>query len=164
MPVTQLARVLPLLIIATVANSGCLFFPCPHSATRNSHLTGRVVDDETGSPLAGVVVELSESTSYYGDVSMLTDEDGRFDLPPKQARAYIKIVPLLPFDYFPTCSETLRLHLPQEEAAPPEAPAYREQTLEVHSCPPTPVPGSPDPSNEDIRDDLGEIRLKRRPW
>jgi len=140
--------------------SGCVFFPWPHTVARNSHLSGRVLDDETGLPIAGALVELSDSKSYYGDVATRTNDDGYFDLPPTQTRAYIIIVPLLPFDYFSFCSDALRIHGPAVASGVRADPKYREQTIEVHSCPPDPIPGSPSPSNEDIRDTVGEIRLK----
>ena len=145
-----------LLGLLVALTSGCLVLPIPHKSLRNSYLSGKIVDDTSGTPLSDVSIALDDSGSFYGSVRTETIPDGTFELKPTERWGFFVILAFLPFESF-SCVDRLHIHASPKDGGY----VYGDQWLEVRSCPPTPLLFHEIQSNLEIRDDLGEIRLKR---
>jgi hypothetical protein len=76
----QFARIL-LILIPALCLTGCIMLPIPHDEWLSPKFSGVVRDAETGAPLAGVKVTLSDyrrSENEIGAIATRSDEKGRF--------------------------------------------------------------------------------------
>lgn len=89
-----------LLTIVLMSSAGCLIVPYPHVRQDIHARNGRVVDADTGSPLAGAVV-----TSLTNGRECVTDVEGRFALPEVRRWHWgLLITPALIYDIWPFLS------------------------------------------------------------
>jgi hypothetical protein len=86
-----------LLTIVLMSSAGCLIVPYPHVRQDIRARNGRVVDADTGSPLAGAVV-----TSLTNGSECVTDAEGRFTLPEVRGWHFGRLItPPLSYDIWP---------------------------------------------------------------
>ena len=67
-----------------------------------SHITGRIIDADTGRPVAEAIVGLSQ-----GHASSETDSNGSFEFKPEEEWRFFINLPLLPFEFWWMCGDNL---------------------------------------------------------
>lgn len=89
---------------------GCVLVPCPHRVYTNSHVSGRVIDDDTAMPIKGIHARIGSSNGCA-----TTGKEGAFDICPAKQWRYIVLIPLVPVDLVPIMGDVLQLS--DEDAA-----------------------------------------------
>jgi hypothetical protein len=141
-----------ILLVSTVNIFGCLVIPYPHKVVPHSYITGRVIDFETQQPISGAQIYL-----HWAGARTETDENGQFEFVPGEERRFLVRIPLLPWEFWWLCGDTLVVDSPRSVGLL----RYRRETREVKSCP---VPywwAHSRRENFDIHENLGDIPLGR---
>jgi hypothetical protein len=144
-----------LVLLLMLGLTGCLAIPYPHKIVPYSHITGRIIDANTGAPVAGAIVGLSQ-----GHASRETDSNGNFEFKPEEEWRLFFNLPLLPFEFWWMCGDDLVIEGPYE---PGKEIRYRRQAIQVNSCPVPFFLAYSRRENLSIRGDLGDIPLRPLP-
>jgi hypothetical protein len=89
-------------VVFAILSYGCAV-PCPHTSVRSFEITGRVVDDQTGLPIAGARIQpldyirrTNSVPTIIPDLSItpvaVSEADGRFKLPGTKNMLWTKTV------------------------------------------------------------------------
>ena len=114
-------------------------------------MSGRVVDEETGAPIEGVVVSLDGPNS--SKILAVTGPSGELRVEPVDEWRLFFVVPLLPIEVFPA-PRAIWFRAPGDRR-------YRVQSIAAAFCTPRPWLADRNEEARRINDDLGTIRLKR---
>jgi len=134
----------------------CIPLPIPHPTTEHGAVRGRVIDDDTERPVAGVQVIVGEP---YEEPEATTDADGRFAIAEREGWRFLWIIPLGPLDPAWRC-ESLAFVYPGVVPTEKGDRTYRDVSVSFRSIPPSPILGGRGQVNRGLEDDVGTVRLK----
>lgn len=133
---------------------GCIALPIPHTVVEHGAIRGRVVDDETGRPIAGVKLFLDDDAAPEA----ISDGDGHFEIAEHERWRLFWVVPLLPIH--PDVRQFVHFNPPWPPPVDGRRLAWRDTSLRLQSTAVTSIVGDRGESNRGIVEELGTIRLK----
>jgi hypothetical protein len=153
--------------------SGCVVVPWPHKVDFHCDIRGRVIDDDTGAPVAGVEVFLATRPGE----SVVTGRDGRFALGAQRDWRLFRIALLAPWDsatswemdelVFEDTWSSWRMCVNQRTLEPVRVGRYRRQTISVYGTDADQADeffDSLPPPRGEYHESLGTVRLTRSPF